>query len=246
MGLVSTAEEAARLAGALLTPGRLLHRPLREHLDSATFAVHELLPRQCPFLIRVELAGHQVFWHDGFDGGFSAAMYLVPAADLAVVLLTNGPTWRLGEDLGPRVLATLLGGAAVPVDAVPVGDTRPAGRPQRKLCGRYRHPAGHPLEPRPPDVLVRSAEGALWLSVPLAGQRIRLMPEGSNPLVFVLEGGARRRRAVFVTDRAGRVTGLCIDGLVPLPRRRRPTAAAWHAHRALRGLAGRFAEKGRA
>lgn len=236
LGLVSTPGEAARLAGALLEPGLLLDRPIAEHLGSATFAVHEALPRQCPFFVRLDLAGHEVFWHDGFDSGFSAVMYLVPAAGLAIVLLANGPTWRLGEDLGPRVVTALLGGPAPT-------PSRPGPADPRRVCGHYRHPAGHPLEPRPPDAVVTHAGGQLWLSTPMTDHRIRLTPEG--PMVFALEGsGARTRRAAFVTDRAGRVTGLGIDGMVLLPRRRLPTALPWHAHRALRGLARGLAQKG--
>ncbi|RKT54191.1 GNAT family N-acetyltransferase [Saccharothrix australiensis] len=269
LGLVSTAGDAARLAGALLEPRRLLDRPLVQHLDAATFAVHDSLPRQCPFLVRLDIAGHEVFWHDGFDGGFSAAMFLVPAAGLAFVLLANGPTWRLGEDLGPRVLTALLEDApledarptaARPAEARPTGErfvgaqpdgARPGAarrhgpRPSdpRRLCGHYRHPAGHPLEPRPPDAVVSLADDSLWLSTPLTGQRVRLLPDG--PLVYALEGtGARVRRTAFVTDEAGRVTGLGIDGMVLLPRRRLPTALPWHAHRALRGIARALLEKG--
>jgi CubicO group peptidase (beta-lactamase class C family) len=232
-GLLATPSEAVRLGAAMLEPGRLLERPLGEHLGSATFTVDDRLPRQCPFLIRVELDGHEVFWHDGFDGGFSSALYLVPEAGLALAVLTNGPTCKIEEEFGPRVLRALLGSDGP--------HAAPAMRraPQRCLCGRYRYPAVSPLEPRPPDVVVIAAGDDLWLSSEFDDRRIRLVPEGEDPLLFRMPEGACARRVLFVTDRPGVVSGLCMDGFVVLARRRFSTAVPWRVQQALRDAAAR-------
>ncbi|WP_226367324.1 serine hydrolase, partial [Pseudonocardia sp. ICBG162] len=143
IGLVCDPLDAVRLAAATAYSRRLLRLSMFEHLGQARYRIDGSGTHQRPYLLRSEMGGNEIFWHDGLAGGHSTMLYFIPRLDCTFALFTNVSTWGLKNHLGPVLVRRALG-LDQPTSTTP----RPIAK--SPLVGRYGFPVRSILEPRPP------------------------------------------------------------------------------------------------
>ncbi|WP_131742162.1 serine hydrolase domain-containing protein [Actinomadura roseirufa] len=136
----------------------------------------------------MEWGGHRMYGHDGGTIGQTAFLRVLPGADLAVCLLTNGgDAHGLYADLYREVFAELAG---VAMPAPPEPATGPVDDDPSRYVGVYGHASTRM------EVLERN--GGLVLRITVSGDLGELTPEGR----LVLEQEMRPLEpGVFVTRR---------------------------------------------
>ena len=232
----STPRDMARYLAALLRGGAGEHgRVLQPESVTQMFAQQYSPDPRVPGMglgfFRSRVAGHDVVGHQGTHPGFHSQISLVPDADVAVMLFTNGAH---GADMWlPHAAATLL--RAEDTSRAP---SRPRAVPQRAdlwddLCGWYR------LDAAPTDVRLRGMLGAgievfvrggrlaarFLTVVPALARGFVMVPDDpDDPTVFRLalpDPDMEPIRLVFGTDGAGRVDHVCLD-VMPLRLDKQP------------------------